>query len=899
MTEPTLPEESLFLQAIELGSAEEQAAFLDRECGTNAELRSSVEALLRHHRQGSGFLESPPTEVVAAGEQLTAGQADASALDFLAPSAEPASIGRLGHYEILEVLGTGGFGIVTKARDAKLDRIVAVKTLARSLASSPTARRRFVREAKAAAAVKHENVVGIYHVSDDGPVPYLVMECVSGVSLEEKLQEAGMLDLPAILRIGMQVASGLAAAHQQGLVHRDVKPGNILLENGVERVKITDFGLARAANDAAVTRTGDVAGTPQYMSPEQARGDAVDARSDLFSLGSVLYAMCTGRSPFRAETTIAALRRVCDDTPRPIRETNPEIPAWLVEIIDRLLAKKPDERFQTAAEVADLLGQHLAELQHPTLSTSAERTRPPSQIRNPKSQIRRHVWSIAAAALGLLVIGASLTEATGVTKFVPTVIRIVTGEGTLVVETDPDVQVTLEGNGDLTFNLAGGQSIRVPTGSYRVKATKDGKPIPLEKDLVTIARGRQQFVRVRLERAPIVAAAPKEETGAFVVLTGKGDEVRKFDTLAEAVQGASDGDTIEIRGNGPFVSEPITIRNQALAIRAGAGFRPVIIRAERPTRDDPLLQTNASLVLEGLVFQQPDLKDSAQRNLVVCRGASIQAAHCRFLVPPVGTCIIAEDSPVAIARNCEFLGGMHGAIGGLRLPAGARRVMENCVVGGSCAVSLSFWQSDARDISVQLAHNTIVTETHPAVDFCLEESAKVPAPKQTRQPVSIESSANIFHSNNNMWFRQYKANALEPDKAEAALRQLIDWRERQNLSHLGGVYLVWIIAGESHSTERFKTLAEWHRLWGQTATGSLEGRVRFQGGDLFTKLASVPEQLTPDDFRLRADSAGYRAGADGKDLGADVDLVGPGAAYERWKKTPEYQQWLKETGQKK
>jgi tRNA A-37 threonylcarbamoyl transferase component Bud32 len=488
MSEPTLPEESLFLQALELSSAKEQAAFLDRECGANPELRSSVEALLRHHREGSGFLESPPTEVVVAGEQLTAGDAENSALDFLTSSAEPTSIGRLGQYEILEVLGSGGFGVVLKARDAKLDRIVAVKTLAQTLASSATARRRFVREAKAAAAVKHENVVGIYHVSDEGPVPYLVMECVSGLSLEQKLQQSGMLDVASILRIGMQVASGLAAAHKQGLVHRDVKPGNILLENGVERVKITDFGLARAANDAAITRTGEVAGTPQYMSPEQALGQSVDARSDLFSLGSVVYAMCTGRSPFRAETTIAALRRVCDDTPRPIREINPEIPEWLVAIIDRLLAKKPDERFQTAAEVADLLSQHLAHLQHPSsaplpviVASAKKKRQAPTKLQ----LLPRHRLPVALAAIALVCLALSLglAEATGVTHLSATVIRIFTPSGTLVVEAaDPTVKVTVEGEAASSSIAPGWRRSACGPAATRSTPTKTAKASPSKRN---------------------------------------------------------------------------------------------------------------------------------------------------------------------------------------------------------------------------------------------------------------------------------------------------------------------------------------------------------------------------------------------------------------------------------
>ncbi|HAW29296.1 MAG TPA: hypothetical protein DCY03_14440, partial [Planctomycetaceae bacterium] len=154
--------------------------------------------------------------------------------------------------------------------------------------------------------------------------------------------------------------------HAQGLVHRDVKPANILLADGVERVKLTDFGLARAADDASLTRTGIIAGTPQYMSPEQARGETVDQASDLFSLGSVLYTMCTGRAPFRSETSYGVLRRITDEEPRPIREINPEIPEWLCQIVSRLMEKEPPARFTSAREVSGLLEECLSHVQQPT-----------------------------------------------------------------------------------------------------------------------------------------------------------------------------------------------------------------------------------------------------------------------------------------------------------------------------------------------------------------------------------------------------------------------------------------------------------------------------------------------------------------------------------------------------
>lgn len=285
--------------------------------------------------------------------------------DFLSPADEPGHLGKLAHYEVFDVVGRGAMGIVLRAFDQKLHRVVAIKVMSPQLASSASARKRFVREGQAAAAVCHEHVVTIHAVEEAHGLPYLVMQYVGGVSLQDRLDASGPLELREILRIGMQAAEGLAAAHAQGLVHRDIKPSNILLENGVERVKITDFGLARAVDDASLTQTGVIAGTPQYMAPEQAHGAALDHRADLFSLGSVLYALCAGRAPFRSSTMMAVLKRVCEETPRPIREINPDIPDWLAAIITKLHEKNPVDRFQSAKEVGDLLGQHLAHLQRP------------------------------------------------------------------------------------------------------------------------------------------------------------------------------------------------------------------------------------------------------------------------------------------------------------------------------------------------------------------------------------------------------------------------------------------------------------------------------------------------------------------------------------------------------
>ena len=219
-----------------------------------------------------------------------------------------------------------------------------------------------MREARSSAAIRHQNVVDI-HAIEEQPIPFLVMEYVAGETLQQRLDRIGPMDAAEVLRIGVQIADGLAAAHAMGKVHRDIKPANILLENGVDRVKITDFGLARAADDASLTQSGVIAGTPMYMAPEQAQGVALDHRAGLFSFGSVLYVMCSGRPPFRASTTLAVLKRVADDTPRPICEIIPEVPEWLCDIITKLHAKRPEERFQSAKEVADVLGKYLTDLQ--------------------------------------------------------------------------------------------------------------------------------------------------------------------------------------------------------------------------------------------------------------------------------------------------------------------------------------------------------------------------------------------------------------------------------------------------------------------------------------------------------------------------------------------------------
>ncbi len=322
-------------------------------------------------------------------------------LHFLQPATDAAYIGRLAHFDVMRVLGRGGMGMVLEAFDSRLQRNVALKVLDPDLAGDDTARQRFCREARAAASITHENVVAVHQVekSGDAGLPYLVMQLIAGESLEQRLLREKKLPLREIVRIGMQAAHGLAAAHAQGLIHRDIKPGNILLESSHDNVKLTDFGLARVAADVHLTRTGAVSGTPLYMAPEQAMGEQADERSDLFSLGATLYEMCSGQPPFGGGSALAILKQIADVKHRPLRELNPAIPEWLAHTIDSLLAKKPGDRIQSATHLAELF-----EFEWALMKTSSEDVPTVCKIEQAK-RTRRNRWIAAGVGATFLALG--------------------------------------------------------------------------------------------------------------------------------------------------------------------------------------------------------------------------------------------------------------------------------------------------------------------------------------------------------------------------------------------------------------------------------------------------------------------------------------------------------------
>jgi serine/threonine protein kinase/Leucine-rich repeat (LRR) protein len=450
--------------------------------------------------------------------------------DFMAPPQGPDELGRLGAYRILKILGAGGMGVVFLAEDVQLKRPVALKVLKAGVADKPGANERFLREARLQAALEHENVVTIFQVGEERGVPFLAMPLLKGTSLEHRLRQPEPIPILEVIEFGRQVARGLAAAHEKGQIHRDIKPANlwlepVLAEQGTSafgsRVKILDFGLARAAVDeVTLTQPGALVGTPGYMAPEQARAEKVDFRCDLFSLGAVLYRMCTGRLPFQGSTTMAILTALAVDQPQPVGDLNPSVPPALAELIMQLLAKDPAARPASAAEVARRLGDleaaQPALAAPPTLALPATRAAPPTPTadrdraeRQPQasparpSRPSRLSWAIAAAVLLALVPVGYF--------FGGQIIRRATNRGQVVIVVevdDPKMQVTVKENGVVIQDGPGKRVITLKAGEHRLEViVKDASgEMRFSTPKFTLHRGGKKVVDVSLE----IAKARKE-----------------------------------------------------------------------------------------------------------------------------------------------------------------------------------------------------------------------------------------------------------------------------------------------------------------------------------------------------------------------------------------------------
>ncbi len=440
-------------------------------------------------------------------------------------------------YRVIEKIGEGGMGAVYLAEDTKLGRRAALKTMKPALAADPTNRDRFTREARAAATVEHDNIVPIWRVGEatDG-TPYIAMPFLQGEMLDSRLKREPQAPLGLLVKMAREVADGLAAAHAKGLIHRDIKPGNIWLEGDLtskvpaqqlRRCKILDFGLARSVDtdDAHLTASGAILGTPAYMAPEQARGEKVDHRADLWSLGVMLYRMATGKAPFRGSSAMAVLIALTNETPPPVRELAPDLPPALAELIDRLMCKEPNGRPQSAAEVATTVRQIVKDIQAKKQSASTsspipiivlpvaapdpweemtsgheEQTIADPPAPEPKARSRAPVI-LAGGVLGLLVLGVVLAVV---------IVRVSAAAGILTVEIDPaaearfrDGKLVLVGpDGKERYRLSAAERNKtIDAGTYtaRIEGADGLRPEPAE---FTLKKNDKATVRVVGSKPP-------------------------------------------------------------------------------------------------------------------------------------------------------------------------------------------------------------------------------------------------------------------------------------------------------------------------------------------------------------------------------------------------------------
>jgi serine/threonine protein kinase len=351
---------------------------------------------------------------------------------FLLPAQGPDEIGRLGPFTVRRLLGTGGMGMVFEAEDTALRRKVALKVLKPELRDEARAWDRFLREARAMATLKHENLVTVYQAGQEGEVFYIAMELLEGESLETWMKRVVQPPVSQILRVAREIASGLAVIHQHGFVHRDIKPGNIWLESKVRsgaggqqvpgelslmpdhvllnpgKVRILDLGLALPLRENVhLTQSGMIIGTPAFMSPEQAEGGLVDGRSDLFSLGTILYCLCTDTRPFEGDNSMMILTELAIKTPPPVHKVNPDIPEPLSQLVMQLLARDPNDRPGNAEAVVERL-RRLESMGLDPLQTSgavpSRETRDDTEKNpvRPRSSILKRRWK--AILLTLLLI---------------------------------------------------------------------------------------------------------------------------------------------------------------------------------------------------------------------------------------------------------------------------------------------------------------------------------------------------------------------------------------------------------------------------------------------------------------------------------------------------------------
>lgn len=647
-------------------------------------------------------------------------------IPVLQPTMMPGYMGRLGTIQIRRIIGRGGMGVVFEGLDTVLNRTVAVKVLSPHLLQHPDAKSRFLREAQAAAALHHENVVAIHSIDEADGMPYLVLQYVQGESLAERLHRVKKLNFAELLPLAKQLARGLAAAHDRHLIHRDIKPANILIDSASHHAYLSDFGLAKYIGHDSVTAIGTLAGTPAYMSPEQANDHAVDARSDLFSLGVVLYQAASGVLPFHADSPFVILNQIRTAKEKLLVETDAQVPTWFAQIVHRLLRKEPENRISSAAELITLLEKQCPELA--TNSTTNNSTR----------------WPVIIASI-LVTLGL----------------------------------ITVS-----TWTLLTGKV--APNSTSSVISNK-----PQQQGFVV--QGRNEL----------------------------------YSTLAEAVREAGNQSVIEVQGDGPFFTEPLTIESKNLTIKAASGSHPRFVPDVDHTAYAPFLHSHADLHLEGLEIFWPKtpsvtkLEDPGSRSAVYASGSRLTMLNCRVIGGTNMACVAAATRETLI-RRCHFVSPSGVCIGWQTTTHPI--IIEDCVLEGRAALNVTRPSSASTNVrpGVQFHNNLVVTQR--TFQVLLEN-----LPKNT---ISITACRNIIDCPAMIILVPLPKNPFnltKPETMESMMRTCIAWSEEANIYRKRLMFLGSLRLNQPliNLPSDLKLLEQWLAAWKMEKSQSIEGTIRY------------------------------------------------------------------------
>lgn len=781
------------------------------------------------------------------------------------PTLPPRPRGKLpthiGEYEVLDLIGKGGMGLVLKCRDPKLNRIVAIKLLSPRMSDDETCRQRFLREARAAAAINQPNVVTIYAVVDresDEPGalgPYIVMEFVNGPSLREYMEQHGSLTPKQVAQLGVQIAQGLAAAHARGVIHRDIKPANIVMDLQSGRVKLTDFGLARLDDDVTLTRTGVIAGTPAFMSPEQALGKPLDHRSDLFSLGSVLYVLCSGQLPFEQTKTQTVVERVLTDDPQSLAEVSPQMPNELAEIIGRLHAKDPNHRIDSALEVVRGLKQLVKRLDRdgwgkgPLTNGSATKV-PQTQVDHSRATTGIETViepgttcvSVSQQKYGIFV-GATVIAVLGI---------IITGWMLGPDSNQPAPQTSQKVDAEVDAWLArnlGEASPQQPRHDSRFRLT---------------SHGGQQFHTLE-DAVRAIVESPQEEA------------------------------ILEVTSSVPIPFVPVTFQQKRVTIKAAPGERPIFL--SHVQGEIPLIDVENDLVLQGLEIQHLAPHNAFQNGpgflpvstTIRVRNGRLRAANCRFAITLPARCFEVRGGDGIDLMNCEIHSGL-GAGVELFLDADDADVtakFENCVMRCGRIAELKRLSAN-RSGQVLMLRNTMICER-------LFELMDLPnqGPVNGFRPWNVRAFDNLIHANTAVLaFRGGVPIRASDDSSAEPLRpvfpRFLFWAGNRNHYSGKGNWIVRQMRNElpQPPPRAPVTLDDWQSVWLNHDKNSIHVPGRFLNPEVTSVIGALQLVDSPEAFMTHADEQ--------LAAGANLSEIGPGPAYFDWVKTSAAQAWFKQ-----